>query len=86
MYTNCLLNKAKWCRIIKTDTYLNRLIQTYTETQEKSARNRLFHTGSFETLGSKLGHGTSSKFADVLYSPKESFKMTVLQSENETLS
>ena len=33
--------------------------------------------GSFETLGSKLGHGTSSKFADVRTHLRKVSKMTL---------
>ena len=33
--------------------------------------------GSFETLGSKLSHGTSSKFADVRTHLREVAKMTL---------
>ena len=38
--------------------------------------------GSFETLGSKLSHGTSSKFADVRTHLRKISKMTFLHFEN----
>ena len=33
--------------------------------------------GSFETLGSKLSHGTSEKFADVRIHPRKVSKITL---------
>ena len=42
----------------------------------KVSETRLFQAlGSFETLGSKLSHGTSSKFADVRTHLRKVFNM-----------
>ena len=42
--------------------------------------------GSFETLGSKLSHGTSSKFADVRTHLRKVFQKTLFSIKNAHLS
>ena len=54
------------------------LVDTKLSAVRKVPETQLFQAlGSFETLGSKLSHGTSTKFADVRNHLRKVLKMTL---------
>ena len=68
-----MLKKIKMINIIKFIQYTLKLSAV-----RKVPETQLFQAlGSFETLGSKLSHGTSKKFADVRPHLRKVSKMTL---------